>query len=204
MTDKTIILGITGSIATGKSTYIQKLITEFATEYCDADKLVHTLYEPEKPAYHRILDVFGKNILDKKTQYIDRKKLGAIVFKDKHLMKSLTDAIGDIGSEVKKIVDNWIIKNKKIGIVEAVNLIEANYIEWCDKVWLFKVDNDIALNRLIKRNNLSDKEANKRIHSQTPWEKRAQYADLIIDTDDKIENIYKNLKTNYLKLVNSH
>ena len=165
--------------------------------------MVHTLYEPEKPAYHRILDVFGKDILDKKTQYIDRKKLGAIVFKDKHLMKSLTDAIGDIGSEVKKIVDNWIIKNKKIGIVEAVNLIEANYIEWCDKVWLFKVDNNIALNRLIKRNNLSDKEANKRINSQTPWEKRAQYADLIIDTDDKIENIYKNLKTNYLKLVNS-
>ena len=87
MTDKTIILGITGSIATGKSTYIQKLITEFATEYCDADKLVHTLYEPEKPAYHRILDVFGKDILDKKTQYIDRKKLGAIVFKDKHLLQ---------------------------------------------------------------------------------------------------------------------
>ena len=203
MKDKTIILGITGSIATGKSTYIQKLITEFAPEYCDADKLVHTLYEPGKPAYSRILDVFGKDILDEKTKYIDRKKLGAIVFKNKDLMKNLTDAIGDIGSEVKKIVDNWIIKNKKIGIVEAVNLIEANYIEWCDKVWLFKVDSNIALNRLIKRNNLSDTEANKRINSQTPWEKRAQYSDLIIDTDDEIENIYKNLKTNYLKLINS-
>jgi dephospho-CoA kinase len=144
MNNKTIIIGITGSIATGKSTYIQKLITEFSPEYCDADKLVHTLYEPGKPAYHRIIKEFGNEILDHKTKFIDRQKLGAIVFKDKELMTKLTNAIGDIGSEVKRIVDNWILTEKKIGIVEAVNLIEARYIEWCDQVWLFKVDSQIA------------------------------------------------------------
>ena len=59
MINQTIIIGITGSIATGKSTYINKLIKEFSPEYCDADKLVHTLYEPGKPAYDRIKDIFG-------------------------------------------------------------------------------------------------------------------------------------------------
>jgi dephospho-CoA kinase len=201
MNNKTIIIGITGSIATGKSTYIQKLITEFSPEYCDADKLVHTLYEPEKPAYHRIIKEFGNEVVDQKTNFIDRQKLGAIVFKDKELMTKLTNAIGDIGSEVKRIVDNWIFTEKKIGIVEAVNLIEARYIEWCDQVWLFKVDSQIALERLIKRNNLSLVEAEKRINSQTSWNKRAEYANFIIDTNDAIDKVYKNLKNEYINLL---
>ena len=202
MINQTIIIGITGSIATGKSTYINKLIKEFSPEYCDADKLVHTLYEPGKPAYDRIIDIFGNEIIDDKTQYIDRKKLGSIVFKDKALMKKLTDAIGDIGTEVKNVVDGWIKNKKSIGIVEAVNLIEAKYIEWCDHVWLFKVDDSVALNRLIKRNNLSRAEAEKRINSQTSWEKRSEYSNLIMDTDDKLENVYKKLKENYIKILN--
>ena len=201
MNNKTIIIGITGSIATGKSTYIQKLISEFSPEYCDADKLVHTLYEPGKPAYHRIIKEFGDQIIDNKTNFIDRQKLGAIVFKDKELMTKLTNAIGDIGSEVKKIVDSWILNEKKIGIVEAVNLIEARYIEWCDQVWLFKVDNKIALKRLETRNNLSVIEAEKRINSQTSWEKRAEFANLIMDTDDEIDKVYRNLKNEYIKLM---
>lgn len=202
MINQTIIIGITGSIATGKSTYINKLIKEFSPEYCDADKLVHTLYEPGKPAYDRIIDIFGNEIIDYKTQYIDRKKLGAIVFKDKALMKKLTDAIGNIGIEVKNVVDGWIKNKKCIGIVEAVNLIEANYIEWCDHVWLFKVDDNIALNRLIKRNNLSTSEAKKRIDSQTSWEKRSEYSNLIVDTNDEVENVYSKLKENYIKILN--
>tara|TARA_B100001029_G_scaffold50329_1_gene40192 strand:+ start:819 stop:1433 length:615 start_codon:yes stop_codon:yes gene_type:complete len=202
MINQTIIIGITGSIATGKSTYINKLIKEFSPEFCDADKLVHTLYEPGKPAYDRIIDIFGNEIIDNKTQYIDRKKLGSIVFKDKTLMKKLTDAIGDIGTEVKNVVDGWIKNKKGIGIVEAVNLIEANYIEWCDHVWLFKVDDNIALNRLIKRNNLSKGEAKKRINSQTSWKKRSEYSNLIVDTNDKSENVYEILKENYIKILN--
>lgn len=202
MLNQTIIIGITGSIATGKSTYINKLIKEFSPEYCDADKLVHTLYEPGKPAYDRIIDIFGNEIIDYKTQYIDRKKLGAIVFKDKALMKKLTDAIGNIGIEVKNVVDGWIKNKKCVGIVEAVNLIEANYIEWCDHVWLFKVDDNIALNRLIKRNNLSTSEAKKRIDSQTSWEKRSEYSNLIVDTNDEVENVYSKLKENYIKILN--
>ena len=201
MKNKTIILGITGSIATGKSTIINKLLKEFNPEYCDADKLVHTLYEPEKPAYHKIIEIFGEEIIDNKTKYIDRQKLGGIVFKDKNSMKKLTDAIGNIGIEVKNIVDSWIANNKKIGIVEAVNLIEANYIAWCDEVWLFKVDNNIALERLKNRNNLSQNEAEKRIKSQTSWDKRIDYANCTIDTDGNIDEIYTKVKKLYLDLI---
>jgi len=201
MKSKTIILGITGSIATGKSTIINKLLNEFNPEYCDADKLVHTLYEPGKAAYHRIIDIFGKGIIDNKTKYIDRQKLGGIVFKDKNSMKKLTNAIGNIGIEVKNIVDAWITDNKKIGIVEAVNLIEANYIVWCDEVWLFKVDDTIALERLKNRNNLSQNEAKKRIKSQVSWNKRADYSNFTIDTDGDINDIYTKVKKLYIDLI---
>jgi len=201
MKSKTIILGITGSIATGKSTIINKLLNEFNPEYCDADKLVHTLYEPGKAAYHRIIDIFGKGIIDNKTKYIDRQKLGGIVFKDKNSMKKLTNAIGNIGIEVKNIVDAWIADNKKIGIVEAVNLIEANYIVWCDEVWLFKVDDTIALERLKNRNNLSQNEAKKRIKSQVSWNKRADYSNFTIDTDGDINDIYTKVKKLYIDLI---
>ena len=201
MKSKTIILGITGSIATGKSTIIKKLLDEFNPEYCDADKLVHTLYEPGKPAYYRIIEIFGQEIVNEKTSYINRQKLGEIVFKDKNSMKKLTDAIGNIGIEVKNLVDSWIEDNKKLGIVEAVNLIEANYIAWCDEVWLFKVDNNIALERLKNRNNLSTKEAKKRINSQTSWEKRIDYANFTIDTNGNIDEVYTKVKKLYLNLI---
>ncbi len=194
MKSKTIILGITGSIATGKSTIIKKLLDEFNPEYCDADKLVHTLYEPGKPAYYRIIEIFGQEIVNEKTSYINRQKLGEIVFKDKNSMKKLTDAIGNIGIEVKNLVDSWIEDSKKLGIVEAVNLIEANYIAWCDEVWLFKVDNNIALERLKNRNNLSQNEAEKRINSQTPWKKRIDYANFTIDTNGNIDEVYTKVK----------
>ena len=201
MKSKTIILGITGSIATGKSTIIKKLLDEFNPEYCDADKLVHTLYEPGKPAYYRIIEIFGQEIVNEKTSYINRQKLGEIVFKDKNSMKKLTDAIGNIGIEVKNLVDSWIEDNKKLGIVEAVNLIEANYIAWCYEVWLFKVDNNIALERLKNRNNLSQNEAEKRINSQTPWKKRIDYANFTIDTNGNIDEVYTKVKKLYLNLI---
>ena len=201
MKSKTIILGITGSIATGKSTIIKKLLDEFNPEYCDADKLVHTLYEPGKPAYYRIIEIFGQEIVNEKTSYINRQKLGEIVFKDKNSMKKLTDAIGNIGIEVKNLVDSWIEDRKKLGIVEAVNLIEANYIAWCDEVWLFKVDNNIALERLKNRNNLSQNEAEKRINSQTPWKKRIDYANFTIDTNGNIDEVYTKVKKLYLNLI---
>ena len=201
MKSKTIILGITGSIATGKSTIIKKLLDEFNPEYCDADKLVHTLYEPGKPAYYRIIEIFGQEIVNEKTSYINRQKLGEIVFKDKNSMKKLTDAIGNIGIEVKNLVDSCIEDNKKLGIVEAVNLIEANYIAWCDEVWLFKVDNNIALERLKNRNNLSQNEAEKRINSQTPWKKRIDYANFTIDTNGNIDEVYTKVKKLYLNLI---
>ena len=201
MKSKTIILGITGSIATGKSTIIKKLLDEFNPEYCDADKLVHTLYEPGKPAYYRIIEIFGQEIVNEKTSYINRQKLGEIVFKDKNSMKKLTDAIGNIGIEVKNLVDSWIEDSKKLGIVEAVNLIEANYIAWCDEVCLFKVDNNIALERLKNRNNLSQNEAEKRINSQTPWKKRIDYANFTIDTNGNIDEVYTKVKKLYLNLI---
>ena len=201
MKSKTIILGITGSIATGKSTIIKKLLDEFNPEYCDADKLVHTLYEPGKPAYYRIIEIFGQEIVNEKTSYINRQKLGEIVFKDKNSMKKLTNAIGNIGIEVKNLVDSWIEDSKKLGIVEAVNLIEANYIAWCDEVWLFKVDNNIALERLKNRNNLSQNEAEKRINSQTPWKKRIDYANFTIDTNGNIDEVYTKVKKLYLNLI---
>ena len=121
--------------------------------------------------------------------------------RDKNSMKKLTNAIGNIGIEVKNIVDAWIADNKKIGIVEAVNLIEANYIVWCDEVWLFKVDDTIALERLKNRNNLSQNEAKKRIKSQVSWNKRADYSNFTIDTDGDINDIYIKIKKLYIDLI---
>ena len=82
-----------------------------------------------------------------------------------------------------------------------MNLIEANYIAWCDEVWLFKVDDTIALERLKNRNNLSQNEAEKRIKSQTPWDKRIDYANFTIDTDGNIDEVYTKVKKLYLDLI---
>jgi dephospho-CoA kinase len=188
-----LIIGMTGSIATGKSTVCDYLVKNGAV-HCDADKLVHRMYEPDKPAFERIVEAFGLDIIGE-NGFIDRKILGTKVFGKPEKMSDLTTAIGDIQAEVRGVMENWRTSLRKddIGLMEAVNFIDAGYGQYSDFTWLFAVEKKIAKKRLMNRNKLNSEAAEQRLTSQKHWKDRAPAADIVTHNNgsekDLIEKI---------------
>lgn len=183
-----IIIGVTGSIATGKSSAC-RLMEEQGATHLDADRLVHRLYDPGKPAFDRIVSIFGNEIVGE-DGYIDRKILGSKVFGKPEEMSKLTAAIGNIAEAVKEVVDEWseTLADDDVAVLEAVNLIEAGYGQWCDAVWLFACEEDTARRRLMERNGFSVEEANQRLASQRRWQDREPASDRVFHNDHAIDD----------------
>ena len=175
-----LIIGITGSIATGKSTAC-RVITDIGAVHCDADRLVHRLYDPGTAAFDRIVGIFGAEVVGE-DGFIDRRKLGAKVFGKPEEMGKLTAAIGSIADAVKRVIDDWneTLGQNDVALLEAVNLIEAGYGRWCHQVWLVACEEETARARLAARNSFTTEEVEQRLASQRPWEDRAPAADLVI------------------------
>ena len=191
-----LIIGVTGSIATGKSTACQ-LMAETGGHHCDADRLVHRMYDPGTAAFDRIVNIFGREVVGA-DGYIDRRALGARVFGDPEQMNMLTTAIGSIADEVKRVINEFrnTLGTNEVALIESVNHVEAGYGRWCDQTWLVACDTDIARRRLAARNQYSDDEVEQRLDSQRPWEDRAPAADLIIFNNGDEEKFLADVRAN--------
>lgn len=185
-----LIIGVAGAIATGKSSACQ-ILARHGAVHCDADKLVHTLYEPGKPAFDRIVAAFGHEVIGA-DGLIDRRILGAKVFGKPEEMQRLGKAIGNIREAVDVVVDEWhaTLSKADVAIMEAVSLIEAGYGEFCHQVWLFATrDQDLARRRLMARNHFSEAEADQRLASQRPWQERELASDVVLFNDGDLETL---------------
>lgn len=188
------IIGLTGSIASGKSTVARTLV-ELGAVHCDADPLVHRMYDPGKPAFDRIVAIFGEDIVGP-DGYIDRRKLGAKTFGKPEEMGKLTRAIGDIAGEVKGVIDKWRVELPEdgVGVMEAVNLIEARYSAWCDVTWLVRTDREKAIDRVMARNQFTLEEAVQRVDGQRPWESRAPASDYVFHNVGTLDELIDEVK----------
>ena len=195
-----LVIGVTGSIATGKTLVCETLVSLGAV-YCDVDKLVHRMYDPGKPAFDRIVAIFGEDVIGE-DGYINRRTLGGKVFGDADKMNSLTEAIGDMTAEVRKQVESWRndLKDDDTAVLEAVNYVERGHGQWCDVTWLIANDEDTARSRLMKRNNLSAEDANQRLASQVSWETREPASDLVIHNNGSEEELVGKVRDEYLKV----
>ena len=196
-----LIIGVTGSIATGKSSACRLMTAEGAT-HLDADRLVHRLYDPGKPAFDRIVAIFGDEIVGA-DGYIDRKILGSKVFGKPEKMTKLTTAIGNIAEAVKEVVEEWnaTLGDDDVAVLEAVNLIEAGYGQWCGAVWLFACDDDAARRRLMERNGFSVEEADQRLASQRAWQDRAPASDRVFHNDSNLQEFEAEVSSAYEEVV---
>lgn len=167
-----LVIGLAGTIAAGKST-VGQILAERGATHCDADKLVHRLYDPGTPGFDRVVEAFGNDIIGE-DGFIDRKILGAKVFGKPAEMARLTKAIGSITDAVHAEIDKWRAElgPNDIAVMEAVNLMEAGYARWCDQMWLVGVDDEIALQRLKETRGMGEEEAHQRLKSMRPYEQR--------------------------------
>ena len=199
-----LILGVTGSIATGKSLVCQMLV-ELGAVHCDADKLVHRLYDPGTPGFARVVAEFGEEVVGA-DGYVDRKVLGSKVFGNPEAMRRLTTAMGDISGAIQREIEGWreTLPPDGAAVMEAVNLIEPGYARWCDQVWLVATDPEVAKARLMARNGFSEEEALQRLKSQRPWQDRAPAADFIIHNNGDIEAVRRTVWQEFERIRAAH
>jgi len=184
-----LIIGLTGGIVSGKST-VANIFQKLGAKIIDADMIGHEVILPYKPAWEKLIEIFGKDIL-KEDSTIDRKKLGNLVFNDKKLLKKLNDITHP---EIEKIMIQEIIKfkdsnhlNNKIMIIDAPLIYEARIDHLMDKIILVQLNEKEQIKRLAVRNSFSRKESLKRINSQIPNKEKAEKADYIINNNNSVE-----------------
>lgn len=181
-----IMIGLTGGIASGKST-VSNLLKERGFTILDADIAARVVVEPGQIAYKRIIESFGRDILNK-DESINRLKLGSIIFNDAEKRKTLNSIIHPA---VRECLNDWkneaIKEGKKTIIYDIPLLYESNLTYLVEKVIVVFVNPDIQLKRLLNRNGLSEEEALARIRSQLPLNEKVERADAIIDNNGTID-----------------
>ncbi|MBM7614825.1 dephospho-CoA kinase [Alkaliphilus hydrothermalis] len=187
------VIGLTGGIASGKST-VSKMLSELGAVVIDADLVARKIVEKGTPALDEIKNYFGEEYILADGQ-LDRKKLGALVFKDETALKKLNEITHPrIIQEIKKEI-NCHKKNAPdtVIIVDAALLIEMNMVSLVEEVWLVAIPVHLQLERLMKREGIAYREANIRVHAQMTLEEKKKYAHKIIDNSGGVETLRQRL-----------
>ena len=180
-------IGLTGGIASGKSTVVNQL-RELGAATIDADILGHQTYEPGTETFAQVVAAFGEDLVAEDGS-IDRSKLGPKVFGHPDGMKRLTDIVWPgIRALAEAELSRLEAEGTEIAVLEAAVMIEAGWQDLVDEVWVVAVSRDTARERLMARNNLSAEEADKRIDSQITNDERLKHADVMISNDCSMED----------------
>ncbi|NLX71220.1 MAG: dephospho-CoA kinase [Clostridiales bacterium] len=181
------IIGLTGGIATGKTT-VAKMLADFGAVVIDADVIARKIMEKGMPVWEKVKETFGDEYLMDNGE-IDRKKLGELVFTNRKALKKLNAITHPaIRQEIQLEIDKLSSeKSQKVVVVDAALLIEAGWLDMVDEVWLVVADKELQINRLMQRNGLSCEQAQNRVASQLDQDIKKQYADKIIDNSWDME-----------------
>jgi dephospho-CoA kinase len=196
-----LLLGVTGSIATGKST-VSKMLEDLGAPIIDLDILARVVIEPGKPAYDDVVSLFGKQVLSE-DETIDRRKLSEIVFTDVEKRKALEGFTHPrIGAAYVELVQQYSAENPDAIIQVAVPLlIESNMSFMFDRILLVYTPEEDQIRRLKERDGIGDQLAANMVRSQMSIEEKKRFADYIIDnsgtmedTDRQVHEFWKALK----------
>jgi dephospho-CoA kinase len=181
------IIGLTGGIASGKST-VSAMLTELGAYIIDTDKIAHAVVRPGQPALLDIVDHFGKKIMLPNGN-LNRKILGDIIFQNTEERSRLEKMIHPY---IEIQVNEKIKKAEQLGyqivVVDVPLLFEAGWQYKVDEIWVVYVDPEVQISRLISRNQLSVKEALERINAQLNIAEKAKRSHVVIDNTLDLEN----------------
>lgn len=178
-------IGLTGGIAAGKSTVSQAL-REAGAVVIDADLVGHEAYQAGTETHAALVEAFGDRIVAPSGE-IDRRALGAIIFADPEQRGRLQDIVWPrMRTMMRARLDALAPDGAPLAVVEAAVLIEADWLDLVDEVWVVSVPETVAMERLMARNGFSAEDARARIRAQLTNEERARHAQVIIDNSGEI------------------
>jgi dephospho-CoA kinase len=181
------IIGLTGNIATGKSV-VRRMLEHLGAYTIDADALSHRAIAKGAPGYQPVVEKFGKWILDKDGE-VNRSKLGGVVFRDS---AALAELEGIIHPLVRQAI-NVLVKraSQTIVVIEAIKLLESELREACDSIWVTYAPEEVQIERLIRKRNLTREDAQHRISLQAAQGEKIAAANVVIRNTGSYDDLWK-------------
>lgn len=190
-----MIIGLTGSIASGKST-VAKMLEKYRFPIVDADQVARLVVEPGEPALTEIVAAFGEEILLEDGS-LNRKKLGDLIFHDPSKRAILNGIIHPaIRKEMLRKRDEWLNNGAEVVIMDIPLLFESKLQHFVEKILVVSLSEEKQLERLMERNQLNEEEARARISSQLPLSVKEEGADAVIYNESTLEKTEQQL--NYI------
>ncbi|MFS9170639.1 dephospho-CoA kinase [Streptococcus infantis] len=181
------IIGITGGIASGKST-VTEFLRQKGFQVVDADAVVHQLQKPSGRLYQVLVEHFGEKILLENGE-LNRPLLASIIFSNPEEQEWSKRTQGEIIREELAALRNQFAQTEAIFFMDIPLLFEQDYASWFDETWLVYVNRDVQLERLMKRDQISKEAAESRLNSQWPLERKISLASHSLDNNGNQEQL---------------
>ena len=188
----TKIIGITGGIASGKSTVVEE-IRQAGYQVVDADAVVHGLQAKGGQLYQALLDWLGPEILTADGQ-LDRSKLSQLIFSSPEQQARSAQLQNDIIRQTLAKERDRLAQSEDLFFMDIPLLVELDYLDWFDAIWLVYVDEDKQVQRLMERNGYNQAQAQQRIVAQMPLLEKKKYATLVLDNNGSLEDLQKQVR----------
>ena len=181
------IIGITGGIASGKST-VTNFLRQKGFEVVDADALVHQLQKPDGRLYQILVEHFGEKVLLEDGE-LNRPLLASLIFSNYEEREWSKQTQGQIIREELGFVRDKLAQTEDLFFMDIPLLFEQEYASWFDETWLVYVSRDTQMDRLMKRDYLTIEDAQARLASQWPLEEKKRLASHILDNNGSREQL---------------
>ena len=181
------IIGITGGIASGKST-VTEFLRQKGFQVVDADAVVHQLQKPGGQLYQVLVEHFGEKILLENGE-LNRPLLASLIFSNPEEQEWSKRTQGEIIREELAALRNQFAQTEALFFMDIPLLFEQNYASWFDETWLVYVNRDVQLERLMKRDQISREAAESRLNSQWPLERKISLASHSLDNNGNQEQL---------------
>ena len=188
-----LVIGLTGSIGTGKSEAARQL-EALGAFIISADQVGHEAYTPNTEAWEQVVAAFGDDILQDDGE-IDRRKLGAVVFSDPGQLEKLNQIMHPrMARMVADRIEELRDQGAEVVVVEAALLFEAGWDSLVEEVWVTDSTEQVVIERLKQRNGMSEEEARKRISSQMGRTERLERSDYVIENSGDMATLGSTIK----------
>lgn len=194
-----MVIGLTGGIATGKST-VSQILAELGGVILDADKAGHEALKRGGEVWREVVASFGETVLGSEGE-IDRRKLGELVFNDPQARERLNAIVHPrLKARLKEEMAALKREGARVIVLEAALLVEAGWTGMVDEVWVTEASQDTVLRRLKERNNFTAEQALARVQSQLSREERRRWAQVSIDTDCSLARVREQVMEQWRRL----
>ncbi|MCP5180257.1 MAG: dephospho-CoA kinase [Pseudomonadales bacterium] len=196
-----MIIGLTGGIASGKST-AARVLAELGACVLDADKIGHAVYAPERQAFHQVVAAFGSDVVGTDGN-IDRKVLGGKVFGKPEELKRLTAIVWpEIARMAAEQAQAALAENPaRVVVLEAAVMLEAGWDRDMDEVWVVIVDPEVAVVRAMARDGVDEDAIRKRLAAQMSNAERVARADVVIENAGTPDALEARVRTEWQALI---